>query len=75
MLSAQGFQRIANFTRRTNIRKENGYGNARGRCRGGKLGGQAQLSGVCKDLTASVNSMARNIAWSSHATCQPPPEL
>lgn len=27
---------------------------------GGKLGGQAQMSGVCKDLTESVNSMVRN---------------
>ena len=42
---------------------------------GGKLAGQARLSGVCKDLTERINSMVCNTDRSAHATCQPPIEL
>lgn len=42
---------------------------------GGRLDGQAQMIGDCKDLTESGNSMVRNIVRLSLATCQPPPEL
>ncbi len=59
MLFPWRLQRIANFTWRTNIRQETGYGNVRG---------QAQMSGVCMDLTESVNSRVRNRARSSRAT-------
>jgi hypothetical protein len=33
------------------------------------------MSGDCKDLTESGNSMIRNIVRSSLATSQPPPDL